>query len=265
ARRAMADLEAASAQLDAADGARDRVQALTQTIQAFETGLGAMREGLRQAAINEASGLAASILNSGVLWTHNDSGDSARAFAMDTQGNHLGMYNITGAGATDWEDMAVGPGPTAGVSYLYLGDIGDNDAERDSIDIYRVPKPAVSVRFDLGDELRLRSQSTQAGMSYLSASDQAAVVQIENRGARPVEVKPLVRLDGTVIAYRLLNQPGAFATAYRLRLGPKDKVLLELDLSAIRTQVGRRYLQVYLMGLPTWGPFEHALMVSIED
>ena len=54
ARRAMADLEAASAQLDAADGARDRVQALTQTIQAFETGLGAMREGLRQAAINEA-------------------------------------------------------------------------------------------------------------------------------------------------------------------------------------------------------------------
>ena len=54
ARRAMADLEAASAQLDAADGARDRVQVLTQTIQAFETGLGAMREGLRQAAINEA-------------------------------------------------------------------------------------------------------------------------------------------------------------------------------------------------------------------
>lgn len=54
ARRAMAELEEASAQLDAADGARDRVQALTQTIQAFETGLGAMREGLRQAAINEA-------------------------------------------------------------------------------------------------------------------------------------------------------------------------------------------------------------------
>lgn len=54
ARRAMGDLERASAQLDAAEGARDRVQALTQTIQAFEVGLGAMREGLRQAAINEA-------------------------------------------------------------------------------------------------------------------------------------------------------------------------------------------------------------------
>ncbi|MGR3528132.1 MAG: murein hydrolase activator EnvC family protein, partial [Sulfitobacter sp.] len=54
ARRAMADLETASAALAAADGARDRVKALTQTIQAFEVGLGAMREGLRQAAINEA-------------------------------------------------------------------------------------------------------------------------------------------------------------------------------------------------------------------
>ena len=54
ARRAMADLETASAALAAADGARDRVMALTQTIQAFEVGLGAMREGLRQAAINEA-------------------------------------------------------------------------------------------------------------------------------------------------------------------------------------------------------------------
>jgi len=47
-------LEDAAAQLDAADKARDRVRALTATIQAFETGLAAMRTGLRQAAIREA-------------------------------------------------------------------------------------------------------------------------------------------------------------------------------------------------------------------
>ncbi len=50
---AAAELEAAASLLDQADGARDRVQALTQTIQAFERGLGAMRAGLRQAAITE--------------------------------------------------------------------------------------------------------------------------------------------------------------------------------------------------------------------
>lgn len=53
ARAAVAMLEDASRKLDAADGARDRVRALTETIQAFETGLAAMRTGLRQAAIRE--------------------------------------------------------------------------------------------------------------------------------------------------------------------------------------------------------------------
>jgi septal ring factor EnvC (AmiA/AmiB activator) len=54
ARAAVAMLEQAAGKLAAADGARDRVSALTETIQAFETGLAAMRTGLRQAAIREA-------------------------------------------------------------------------------------------------------------------------------------------------------------------------------------------------------------------
>jgi septal ring factor EnvC (AmiA/AmiB activator) len=50
---AAAELEAAAVLLDQADGARNRVKALTEAIQAFERGLGAMRAGLRQAAIHE--------------------------------------------------------------------------------------------------------------------------------------------------------------------------------------------------------------------
>lgn len=53
--KAATDLQAAVAALDAAKDARDRVSALTQTIQAYETGLGALREGLRQASIREAA------------------------------------------------------------------------------------------------------------------------------------------------------------------------------------------------------------------
>ena len=100
---------------------------------------------VQSGAVTEASGLAASRRNDGVLWTHNDSGDSARAFAMDTQGKHLGAYTLSGANALDWEDMAVGPGPTAGTSYLYLGDIGDNASFRGSVKVYRVAEPSVSV------------------------------------------------------------------------------------------------------------------------
>ena len=46
-------LRAASIQLNEAKSARDRVKALTSTVQAFETGLDAMREGLRLAATRE--------------------------------------------------------------------------------------------------------------------------------------------------------------------------------------------------------------------
>lgn len=54
AREAGAALGAASIQLSDAETARDRVKALTQTVKAYETGLAAMRLGLRRAAIREA-------------------------------------------------------------------------------------------------------------------------------------------------------------------------------------------------------------------
>ena len=103
---------------------------------------------IQSSAVNEASGIAASRMNSNVLWAHNDSGDSARVFAMTTTGTTLGTYSITGASAFDWEDIAVGPGPTFGLQYLYLADIGDNilgnTPIRSNVSIYRVPEPVVS-------------------------------------------------------------------------------------------------------------------------
>jgi hypothetical protein len=91
----------------------------------------------------EISGLAASRAYTGLIWAHNDSGDTARVFAMDIRGEHLGAFTLAGAEAIDWEDMAIGPGPQAGVDYLYLADIGDNQAQRPEVHIYRVPEPAV--------------------------------------------------------------------------------------------------------------------------
>jgi septal ring factor EnvC (AmiA/AmiB activator) len=46
-------LAAAAVQLDDATGRSDRISALTQTVRAYETGLAAMREGLRQASLQE--------------------------------------------------------------------------------------------------------------------------------------------------------------------------------------------------------------------
>ncbi|HZI60594.1 MAG TPA: hypothetical protein VFD62_07770 [Pyrinomonadaceae bacterium] len=96
---------------------------------------------LKNLGINESSGLAASRSNPGIYWTHNDSGDEPIVYAFDATGVSRGVFRVTGAQARDWEDMAVGPGPRRGQSYLYLGDIGDNDKKRSEIVVYRVPEP----------------------------------------------------------------------------------------------------------------------------
>ncbi len=95
--------------------------------------------------LKEVSGIVASRDNPGVIWAHNDSGGLARLWALNTQGIHLGTYNLTGATARDWEDMAIGPGPIAGRTYLYVADTGNNDDLTDfAFTIYRVPEPTVS-------------------------------------------------------------------------------------------------------------------------
>ena len=94
-------------------------------------------------AITEASGLAASRQNPGVLWTHNDSGGGNVVYAITTSGNLLGTYTFGSGSAWDTEDIAIGPGPEPGVDYIYWGDIGDNGNVRSSIVVKRAPEPAV--------------------------------------------------------------------------------------------------------------------------
>ena len=85
----------------------------------------------------ELSGLAASRVHPGVLYAHNDSGDSARFFAMTLTGAPLGRFSLAGAVAHDIEDIAVGPCPQG--SCVYLGDIGDNLTMRSDDTVYRIP------------------------------------------------------------------------------------------------------------------------------
>ena len=59
-------------------------------------------------------------------------------------GQLLHTYNLSGAKASDWEDMEIGAGPVKGQAYLYMGDIGDNGLSRSEIQVYRVPEPVVS-------------------------------------------------------------------------------------------------------------------------
>ena len=91
--------------------------------------------------LDELSGLAFS-RQQPVLFAHNDSGDTARFFAIDLTGALLETFNLTGAAARDWEDVTSGPCPQG--TCLYFGDIGDNSFVRDDYAIFRVVEPHVS-------------------------------------------------------------------------------------------------------------------------
>lgn len=92
---------------------------------------------------DEASGLVASRINPNVLWTHNDDSGDNRIFAIHTNGTLLGTYTL-GTGSVDPEDIAIGPGPLPGVSYIFWGNIGDNNNVRSTIFVKRVVEPTIS-------------------------------------------------------------------------------------------------------------------------
>ena len=87
----------------------------------------------------EASGLVYSEADPGTLWTHNDGGSPPRLWAIGGDGTVRGHVEID-ARNVDWEDIALGPGPVTGW-YVYLGDIGDNLAQRDRVWLHRFPEP----------------------------------------------------------------------------------------------------------------------------
>ncbi len=92
-------------------------------------------------AVIEASGLVAGHNTPGTLWTHNDSSElTGRVFALDTQGRVLCGYSLTGKANVDFEDIARGPGPLSGATYLYVGDIGNNGPARTQFPVYRFPE-----------------------------------------------------------------------------------------------------------------------------
>ena len=108
--------------------------------------------------LDEMSGLVKSPQFDNVWWVHNDSGDEARLFAIDSTGGvHLAPWRadrytagaavdtsgrlawpglaLGGAAHIDYETMAVGD------SMLYVGDVGNNGNARRDLGIYMIPEP----------------------------------------------------------------------------------------------------------------------------
>ena len=95
---------------------------------------------IKDARITESSGLAASLLHPGVLWTHNDSGNPPRIYAIGQNGSTRATLTLRGEPDVDWEAISA-VRSRAGGAWIAVADIGDNNAQHASIRIALVREP----------------------------------------------------------------------------------------------------------------------------
>jgi hypothetical protein len=190
---------------------------------------------VRTPAATELSGLVLSRTRPGVLWALNDSGDSARLLALRRDGTSVGEVAVTGAQAYDWEDIASARGT------LYVGDIGDNAAERESVTVYRVAEP----RLDGAPTATAPAEALV--LRYPDGAHDAEALMVTERGVPIVVTKSFGGRSGVYAARGVA--PGKVTTMKRaggLVLGPGEAVTAG-DISADgRTIVLRTYGRAFV-------------------
>jgi hypothetical protein len=165
-------------------------------------------------AARELSGLV--LARSGVFWAHNDSGDAPRLLALERDGRLRGEVAVTGAEHFDWEAIA------ARNRTLYIGDIGDNLAQRSEVVVYRVREPAPGVTSVAAERIALRYPEGAHDAEALLADPRTGALTIVTKddGAvytgRPLRRVATLRLggitagdisaDGRVIALRTYDR-----------------------------------------------------------
>jgi hypothetical protein len=153
-------------------------------------------------AATELSGLVRSRSRPGVLWAHNDSGDRARVLALAGDGRLLAEVAVTGAEAVDWEDIAIRG------STLYVGDTGDNRAQRAEVAVYRFAEPQAGATSVAAERLALRYPD--------GAHDAEALLVDPRSGALAIVTKDFGGVAGVYVAR---PSSGTLRLAATLELG----------------------------------------------
>ncbi|WP_245599842.1 hypothetical protein [Embleya scabrispora] len=97
---------------------------------------------IKDERITESSGLVASALHPDVYWTHNDSSDAPKVYAIGKDGTTKATITLAGVDARDWEAITIGK-DDSGKPAVFVGDIGDNlHGKWPEVWIYRFAEPA---------------------------------------------------------------------------------------------------------------------------
>jgi hypothetical protein len=135
---------------------------------------------LQTKAMDEISGIAASGINKDLYYVHNDSGDTSRFFAILPTGEVKSTIYFKGdpkehLGVRDCEDIAVGPGPVKGKSYVYMGDIGDNYSSGTYLTVYRMEEKRSWAK----DSIANAADATPINLKYPDGPKDAETLMID--------------------------------------------------------------------------------------
>lgn len=164
---------------------------------------------VRDPDIDELSGLVRGRRDPKVLFGEEDSGSPADVVALKTDGTLLAHLPVTGAANVDWEDIAAGPAPD-GTPSLFLADIGDNEAVRGSVQVYRVPEPRASDG--------ATAPATRLDLRYPDGAHDAETLLADP--LRPGELTLVTKTLAGGRAYAVPRDGGTLRRGPELRLGP---------------------------------------------
>ena len=167
---------------------------------------------LKSKKLNEASGLAASIANPGMLWTLNDSGNPSEVYLIDRETNIKLTCKLEGVDNRDWEEIAIGPGPEKGKHYNYVGDIGDNAAAHDLKYIYRFQEPVLKA----GEE---KVKITQVDKIVFSLSDERRDAEAFFVDPKTLDIYIIGKWKNPCDLYQLKYSPDTNKSAVAQRIG----------------------------------------------
>lgn len=146
--------------------------------------------------LQEISGIVASRESPDLFWLHNDSGDAARIYALQSDGHVLGSVELP-LTAIDFEDIALEKRDGA-PDRIYVADTGDNLATRiDGILIHRVEEPTrASLRLAGARSLSVNSETMRLHFpdgpkdaeALLVDSDSGEIVLITKPHMAPPEI-----------------------------------------------------------------------------
>ena len=171
--------------------------------------------------LSESSGVSASAHTDDVFFTHNDSGDGPRFYAVDRSGATVGTYTVDGARADDWEDMARGL-TAAGEPALFFADIGDNFRRRPAVAVYEVREPVargeVTVPVAARHELRYDDGSHDAETLLVDPATRALLVVTKDQEGvsgvyRAAPGEGTLHRVAEIRFDRLVRRAGAYAKA----------------------------------------------------